>query len=191
MDAFVHALESYISLNANLITDAMNLHAIELISQNVRPFIANRGNLEAGLKMLCAASLAAMGFSNTGAGNIHCMARFVGAFFHVSHGLSNAVCLPYGAEFNLMANPEKFARVALAMGEMIQGLTALEAGRKAIEAIKQLNRDLGIPERLREVGVTEEKLPEMARLSFEANYNRWNPRYTTVEDFRSLFESAF
>lgn len=141
--------------------------------------------------MLCAASLAAMGFSNTGAGNIHCMARFVGAFFHVSHGLSNAVCLPYGAEFNLMANPEKFARVALAMGEMIQGLTALEAGRKAIEAIKQLNRDLGIPERLREVGVTEEKLPEMARLSFEANYNRWNPRYTTVEDFRSLFESAF
>jgi alcohol dehydrogenase len=109
----------------------------------------------------------------------------------VSHGLSNAVCLPYGAEFNLMANPEKFARVALAMGEMIQGLTVLEAGRKAIEAIKQLNRDLGIPERLREVGVTEEKLPEMARLSFEANYNRWNPRYTTVEDFRSLFESAF
>jgi alcohol dehydrogenase len=191
MDAFVHALESYISLNANLITDAMNLHAIELISQNVRPFVSNRNNLEAGLKMLCAASLAAMGFSNTGAGNIHCMARFVGAFFHVSHGLSNAVCLPYGAEFNLMANPEKFARVALAMGEMIQGLTALEAGRKAIEAIKQLNRDLGIPERLREVGVTEEKLPEMARLSFEANYNRWNPRYTTVEDFRSLFESAF
>jgi alcohol dehydrogenase len=191
MDAFVHALESYISLNANLITDAMNLHAIELISQNVRPFVSNRSNLEAGLKMLCAASLAAMGFSNTGAGNIHCMARFVGAFFHVSHGLSNAVCLPYGAEFNLMADPEKFARVALAMGEMIQGLTALEAGRKAIEAIKQLNRDLGIPERLREVGVTEEKLPEMARLSFEANYNRWNPRYTTVEDFRSLFESAF
>ncbi len=191
MDAFVHALESYVSLNANPITDAMNLHAIELISRNVRPFVSNRSNLEAGLKMLCAASLAAMGFSNTGAGNIHCMARFVGAFFHVSHGLSNAVCLPYGAEFNLMANPEKFARVALAMGEMIQGLTALEAGRKAIEAIKQLNRDLGIPERLREVGVTEEKLPEMARLSFEANYNRWNPRYTTVEDFRSLFESAF
>jgi alcohol dehydrogenase len=191
MDAFVHALESYISLNANLITDAMNLYAIELISQNVRPFVSNRSNLKAGLKMLCAASLAAMGFSNTGAGNIHCMARFVGAFFHVSHGLSNAVCLPYGAEFNLMANPEKFARVALAMGEMIQGLTALEAGRKAIEAIKQLNRDLGIPSKLREVGVTEDKLPEMARLSFEANYNRWNPRYTTVEDFRSLFESAF
>jgi alcohol dehydrogenase len=119
------------------------------------------------------------------------MARFVGAFFHVSHGLSNAVCLPYGAEFNLTANPEKFARIASAMGEAIQGLTTLDAAKKAIEAIKQLNRDLGIPASLREIGVTKDKLAEMARLSFEANYNRWNPRYTTVEDFRSLFERAF
>ena len=191
MDAFVHAFESYVSLNANPITDGMNLHAIELISRNVRPFMSNRNNLEAGLKMLCAASLAAMGFSNTGLGNIHCMARLVGAFFHVSHGLSNAVCLPYGAEFNMIANPEKFARVALAMGETIQGLTTLEAGAKAVEAIKQLNRDLRIPEKLREVGVGEERLPEMARLAFESNYNRWNPRYTTIEDFHFLFKRAF
>lgn len=190
-DAFVHALESYVSLHANPITDAMNLHAIELIARNIRPFVSNRANLDAGLKMLCAASLAAMGFSNTGAGNIHCMARFVGAFFHVPHGLSNAVCLPYGAEFNLMATPEKFARVALAMRENVHGLTTLEAGRKAIEAIKQLCRDIGIPEKLRDIGVTEDKIPEMARLAFEANYNRWNPRYTTYEDFLALFERAY
>ncbi len=190
-DAFVHALESYVSLNATPITDAVNLHAIELIAHNVRPFVSNRNNLDAGLKMLCAASLAAMGFSNTGAGNVHCMARFVGAFFHVSHGLSNAVCLPYAAEFNLLANPEKFARIALAMGENIHSLTTLEAGRKAIEAIKQLCKDLGIPHKLRDVGVLEDKIPEMARLAFEANYNRWNPRYTTYEDFLSLFEKAF
>jgi alcohol dehydrogenase len=116
MDAFVHALESYVSLNANPITDAVNLHAIELIAANIRPFVSNRSNLQAGLNMLCAASLAAMGFSNTGVGNVHCMARFVGAFFHASHGLSNAVCLPHAARFNLEANPEKFARVATAMG---------------------------------------------------------------------------
>ena len=191
MDAFVHALESYVSLNANPITDAMNVHAIELISLNVRPFVSNRTNLEAGLSMLCGATLAAMGFSETGLGNIHCMARLVGAFFHVPHGLSNAVCLPYGAEFNLMANPEKFARVALAMGERVQGLAPLEAGKKAVEAIKQLNQDLGIPERLREVGVAKERLPEMARLAFESNYNRWNPRYTTRQDFQVLCEQAF
>lgn len=191
MDAFVHAFESYIALAANPITEAVALHSIELIVQNVRPFVSNRNNLGAGLKMLIAASLAAMAFSNTGVGNAHCMARFVGAFFHISHGLSNAICLPYVAEFNLMANPEKYAKVASAMGERTNGLTALEAGRKAVEAIKQLNRDLGIPERLREIGCTEDKLPELARLSVDAGYNRWNPRYTTYEDFLDLFKKAF
>jgi alcohol dehydrogenase len=191
MDAFVHALESYVARTANPITDAVNLNAIELIAGNVRRFISDKNDLDAGLKMLCAASLAAMGFSNTGAGNIHCMARFVGAFFHVSHGLSNAVCLPYGAAFNLTAAQDKFARVALAMGENINGLTTVAAGSKAVEAIKKMCKDLGIPETLREVGVTKDKIPQMARLAFEADYNRWNPRHTTEEDFRSLFEKAF
>jgi alcohol dehydrogenase len=161
-----------------------------LIAHNIRPFVSNRNNLDAGLKMLCAASLAAIGFTHTRLGNVHCMARLVGAAFHVSHGLSNAVCLPYVAEFNLIATPQKFARVALAMGENVQGLTTLEAGRKAVEAIKGLNKDLGIPERLRDIGVTEDKIPEMATLAFESNYNRWNPRYTTVEDFLLLFKKA-
>ena len=190
VDAFVHAFESYISLNASLITDAMNLHAMELIAHNIRPFVSNRSNLDAGLSMLCAASLAGMTFGLTGLGNVHCMARFVGTFFHVSHGLSNAICLPYGAEFNLMANPEKYARVALAMGEDIHGLTTLERGQKAIEAIKHLCKDLNIPEKLRYIGGTEDKMSEMAKLAFEANYNRWNPRYTTYEDFLALFKKA-
>jgi alcohol dehydrogenase len=191
MDAFVHALESYVSLNANPITDAINLHAIELIAANIRPFVSNRSNLQAGLNMLCAASLAAMGFSNTGVGNVHCMARIVGSFFHASHGLSNAVCLPHAARFNLKANPERFARVATAMGEITHGLTAMEAGKLAIEAMRQLNMDLGIPERLRDIGVNKDKIPEMAQLAFKADYNRWNPRYTTAEDFDMLFKQAY
>jgi alcohol dehydrogenase len=169
----------------------MNLAAIELIAKNIRPFVANRANLNAGLNMLCGASLAAMGFSNTGLGNVHCMARFVGAFFHLTHGLSNAVCLPHGAEFNLMAIPEKYAKVAVAMGENISNLSTMEAGAKGVDAIKTLCHDLHIPQRLRDIGVQKEKLPEMARLCFEANYNRWNPRYTTEEDFLSLLEKAF
>ena len=191
MDAFVHAFESYIALNASLITDAMNLHAIELIAQNVRPFVANRANLDAGLKMACASSLAGITFGLTGLGNVHCMARFVGAFFHVSHGLSNAICLPYAAEFNLIANPKKYARVALAMGENVQGLTELEAANRAIDAIKRLCRDLGIPDKLRDIKATEDKLPEMAKLCVEANYNRWNPRHSTYNDFLTLFQKAY
>jgi alcohol dehydrogenase len=70
-------------------------------------------------------------------------------------------------------------------------LTAIEAGKLAIEAMRQLNMDLGIPERLRDIGVSKDKISEMAQLAFKANYNRWNPRYTTVEDFDMLFKQAY
>lgn len=190
MDALIHALESYVSLNANPITDAGNLHAMGLVAHNIRPFAFDRSNLDAGLNMLCAASMGAMGFSNTGAGNVHCMARFVGSFFHVPHGLATAVCLPYAVEFNLMACPEKFSRVASAMGEDTRGLSPSQGATRALEGIKRLCQDLCIPASLREVGVTKDKLPEMAKLAFEANYNRWNPRYTTQQDFLALFEKA-
>ena len=191
VDAFVHAFESYISLNANPLTDAMNLQAMELMSQNIRQFVANRANLEAGLNMACASNLAGITFGQTGLGNVHCMARFVGAFCHVSHGLSCAVCFPAAAEFNLLANPKKYARVAIAMGEDIRGLTEIEAARKAYNAIKSMCRDAGIPDRLRDVGATEAMLPEMAKLSAQAGYNKWNPRYTTEREFMELFAKAY
>lgn len=191
MDAFVHAFESYLSLNASPITDGINLYAMELLSQNIRPFVANRGNAEAGLDMLIGSCLAGMTFGLTGLGNVHCMARFVGAFFHLSHGLSNAVCLPHAARFNLLAAPRKYGQVARAMGEDIHGLTTLEAAEKGLLAVSDLCRDLGIPSRLRDVGVTEEALEEMARLCVEARYDRWNPRQTTYDDFLALFRQAY
>jgi alcohol dehydrogenase len=191
VDAFTHAFESYISLHANPHTDAMNLYAMELMSQNIRQFVANRTNLEAGLNMACGSNLAGITFGQTGVGNIHCMARFVGAFCHVPHGLSTAVCFPAAAEFNLMANPRTYARIAVAMGENIHGLTETEAAKKAYNAIKAMCRDLGIPDRLRDVGATEEMLPKMAKLSANAGYNKWNPRYTTERDFMELFAKAY
>lgn len=191
MDAFVHAFESYLSLNASPITDGINLYAMKMISESIRQFVANRKDLDPGLNMLIGSCLAGMTFGLTGLGNVHCMARFVGAFFHVSHGLSNAICLPYAAKFNLLANPRKYAYVAQAMGENIQGLTELEAAQKGLDSVTKLCRDLGIPARLREIGATEDTLEEMSRLCVEAQYNRWNPRHTTYDDFFSLFQSAF
>ena len=191
MDAFVHAFESFISRQANLMTDAINLYAIELIASNIRQFVANRDNLEAGLNMLCGSALAGMTFGQTGLGNVHCMARFVGAFFHLSHGLSNAVCLPHVARFNLVANPQKYARVAAAMGRPVQQLPVLDAAACAVEAIERLCRDLSIPARLRDVGAQPETFDTMATLCAQANYNRWNPRHTTEADFRALFELAY
>jgi alcohol dehydrogenase len=191
VDAFVHAFESYISKNANPMTDAMNLHAMELMSQNIRQFVSDRTNLEAGLNMAIASNLTGMVFGLTGLGNVHCMARFVGAFCHVSHGLSNAICFPAAAQFNLVAHPKKYARVAVAMGENIAGLSEMEAAEKAVNAIRLMCLDLGIPDKLRNIGATEDMLSKMAELSFNAGYNKWNPRYTTCEDFLDLFKKAF
>jgi len=190
MDAFVHAFESYLSLQASPLTDGINLYAIELISKHIRSFVANRANFESGGSMLSAAALAGISFGLTGLGNVHCMARFVGAFFHVPHGLSNAVCLPYVSEFNSSACPEKFSRVAQAMGIDTGQLTVTEAAQAAVSAMKSLCDDIGIPRNLREIGVKEEAIPKMAQLAFKADYNRWNPRYTTEEDFVKLFRTA-
>lgn len=191
VDAFVHAFESYISRQSSLVTDAINIQAIELLAANIRQFVANRDNLQAGLNMLCGSALAGITFGQTGLGNVHCMARFVGAFFHLSHGLSNALCLPHVAHFNLSANPAKFARVAAAMDRPVRGLPEMDAAHAAVEAIEALCRDLEIPSRLRDVGVTEDRLEEMARLCSEAGYNRWNPRQTSLADFRGLFVRAY
>lgn len=191
VDAFVHAFESFISRNANQFTDAINIDAIRLISANIRPFVANPANAEAALNMLCGSALAGVTFGQTGLGNVHCMSRFIGARFHLSHGLSNALCLPVVARFNMLANPSKYARVALAMGCDVARLPELEAARVAVDKIAEMCVDLGIPARLRDVGVTEDCLGEMAELCTEANYNRWNPRMTSTADFKELFRQAY
>jgi len=191
VDAFVHAFESFIARNVNPFTDAINLDAIRVISSNIRPFVANPTNQEAALQMLCGSALAGSTFGQTGLGNVHCMARFVGARFHLSHGLSNALCLPTVARFNMIASPARYARVAAAMGCDVAHLPELDAARLAVKAIADLCFELGVPTRLREVGVTEGSLEEMAKLCAGAGYNKWNPRFTTEADFLRLFREAY
>ena len=191
LDAFVHAFEAYISRQASLLTDALSLQAVELLAANIRPFVADRSNLQAGLNMLCGSALAGIVFGQTGLGNVHCMARFVGAFYHLSHGLSNALCLPHVAQFNLPAAPQKYARVARAMGYHVDGLPTLEAARQAGSGLRELCDDLGLARRLRDAGVDNERFEEMAELCTQANYNRWNPRQTTTRDFLDLFQKAY
>ena len=145
IDVFVHAFESYLSKLANPFTDAYNLHAMRLISKNIRPYVANRENQEVAFNMLCGSSMAAMSFGSTGTGNVHCMAMALGSVYPIPHGLANAVCLQHVAEFNFIANPKRFKDVAVSMNENIQGLSNLEAGRKAIDAIKTLCIDLNVP----------------------------------------------
>lgn len=123
--------------------------------------------------------------------NVHCMAMSLGSHFAVPHGLANAICLPYAAEFNFIADPERYGCVAAVMGVNVSGMSQLDAGRAALSAIRDLCSDLGVPSRLRYVGVTEDKIESMASQSFRSDYNRWNPRYTTEKEFVALFKAAF
>lgn len=191
IDAFVHAFESYLSKRANAFSDAVNLHAMHLICGSIRQFVANRQNPTAALDMLCGSSMAALSFGTTGLGNVHCMAMSLGSHFAVPHGLANAVCLPTAAEFNFIANPDRYATVAGVMGIDTAGMSRLDAGRAALQALRDLCADLDVPSRLRDVGVTEDKIESMARQSFKSDYNRWNPRYTTEKEFVALFTKAF
>jgi alcohol dehydrogenase len=191
IDAFVHAFESYISLRANSFTDALTLDAVSRIGGSIRQFVAKRSTGEAGAAMLAGSALAGMAFGQTGLGNVHCLARFIGAAYGLSHGLSNAVCLVHVAAFNRIATPAKYARVAVALGCDVRGLSDFDASLRAVNAIETLCDDLGVPKRLREVGAKEEDFEEMAQHCVEANYNRWNPRHTTKADFLALLKAAF
>lgn len=190
LDAFVHAFESFIARGANPITDALNLRAIELISGHIRSFVADRSDLEAGTAMLTGSALAGMAFGLTGLGNVHCLARFVGAFFHLSHGLSNAVCLPAVAEFNRLAARGRYARLAAILAPQATG-DEDALSKATVAAIAELCADLGVPARLREVGADPARFDEMAELCFAAGYNRWNPRETSEADFRQLLEQLY
>lgn len=191
LDAFVHALESYTSRQANLITDAINREALSLLSHNLRAFVADRSDLDAGLKMLTGSALTGMVFGQTGLGNVHCMARFIGAALHLSHGLSNALCLPVVANFNQVAAQQKYAEVARLMGAAQSQDNDAAAALASVDAIRAMCSDVGIPARLRDVGAQTNQFPQMARDCLNAGYNRWNPRETSVADFLSLFEAAY
>ncbi|OCW56468.1 alcohol dehydrogenase [Hoeflea olei] len=190
LDAFVHAFESYISRNTNPFSSAVTLHAIRLISGNIRQHVANPANADAALQMLCGSALAGMAFGQTGLGNVHCMARFIGARYHISHGLSNALCLPVVARFNMISNPELYRDVAQAMGCNIEKLSLMESAEAAVTAITDLCSDLGIPNHLSEIGLKEDDIPELAKLCIGAGYNKWNPRLTSERDFVALFKAA-
>ena len=191
IDAFVHAFESYLSKRATVFSDAVNLHAMTLIAGSIRAFVADRNNVSAALDMLCGSSLAAMSFGVTGLGNVNCMATQVAALFPVSHGLASAVCLPHAAAFNALASPERYARVAAILGIDGSGRREAQGGAQAIHGLRALCSDLGIPPRLRDIGVTEDKLDELARRSFVAEDKGSNPRDTSEQDFRELFRAAF
>lgn len=191
MDALTHAVESYVSLGANPVTDSMAIQAIKLISTNLRQAVAYGQNIEARENMAHASLLAGMAFNNAGLGYVHAMAHQLGGLYDIPHGVANAVLLPHVEEYNIISNPQKFADIAEFMGENIDGLSVREAANKAIEAIRQLSEDVNIPSSMRELGVKEEDFELMAELALQDGNAISNPIQGRKEDIINIFKAAY
>ncbi len=194
IDALTHAIEAYVSIKAQPMSDIFCISAIELISGSLRQAWANGNNVEAREKMMLGALQAGIAFSNSSVALVHGMSRPIGAYFHVAHGASNAALLGVVTEFSLIGNPTRYAHIARAMGENITGLTDLEAAQLAAKAIKALIKDVQIPS-LRQLGVEREKLeqlaPKMAEDAIASGSPGNNPRQATKEEIVELYKMAY
>ncbi len=191
MDAMTHAVEAYTSSGANPITDALAIGAIKMIGANLREAVANGDNIEARSQMLMASNMAALAFGTAGTGLAHAMAHPLGACFHIPHGVACAVVLRGVMLFNLASNPRKFADIAVALGERVDGLEEMAAAERAVAAIATLNTDVGIPADLRQYGATREAIEAMAKDAHEDPVNTpFNPRTAQRQDIIAIFQST-
>ena len=194
IDALTHAIEAYVSVKAQPMSDIFCLSAIELISGNLRQAWSNGNNIEAREKTMLGALQAGIAFSNSSVALVHGMSRPIGAYFHVAHGVSNAALLAVVTEFSLIGNPARYARVAQAMGENVDNLTALEAADLAAKSIRRLIKDIKIPS-LQELGVDKAKLdklaPKMAEDAIASGSPANNPRQATKEEIIELYKLAY
>ena len=190
MDALTHAIESYVSLMSNPISEGMALHAIRLISQNLRQAAYSDHNHEATQNMIIGSTMAGFAFSQTRLGNVHAMSHPVGGHYGVPHGIANSILLTRIMTYNRYACPEKFADIAAAMGEDVDGLGAVDASVLAVDAVQNLSDDVGIPATLGEAGAKAEGIPVMAEDAMKSGNIQVNPRKTTIKDVIALYEES-
>ena len=187
MDALTHAIEGYITKGAWEMTDMFHLKAIEIISRSLRDAVANtpKGREDMALGQY----VAGMGFSNVGLGIVHSMAHSLGAVYDTPHGVANAILLPTVMEYNACATGEKYREIARAMGvKGVDDMTQEEYRKAAVEAVRQLSIDVGIPQDLKAI-VKPEDVQFLAESAFADACCPGNPRDTSVEDIKALYES--
>ncbi|HYB20629.1 MAG TPA: iron-containing alcohol dehydrogenase, partial [Thermodesulfobacteriota bacterium] len=193
LDALTHAIEAYVSIKAQPITDSLALQAIRIIGANLRQAWSNGDNLEARTNMMIGSLQAGLAFANSSVALVHGMARPIGAYFHAPHGISNAALLPTVIEFSVLGNPRRYAEIAEAMGQDTEGLPLLDAAYLAVEAVKRLNHDLKIPT-LKGLGVDEKKfqsvVKQMAVDAIASGSPGNNPRKATQEEIEELYQRA-
>lgn len=187
MDALTHAIEGYITKGAWEMSDMFHIKAIEIIAKHLRGAVNNTPEGREGMAL--GQYVAGMGFSNVGLGIVHSMAHPLGALYDTPHGVANAIILPTVMEYNAPATGEKYRDIAKAMGvEGVDAMSLEDARKAAIDAVKQLSIDVGIPADLKEI-VKEEDIPFLAQSAFDDACRPGNPRDTSVEEITELYKS--
>lgn len=190
-DAFVQAIEPYVSVDHNPITDSQCKEAIQLIQTALPEVVANGHNIEARTKMVEAEMLAGMAFNNANLGYVHAMAHQLGGQYDAPHGVCCALLLTTVEEYNLIACPERFAELAKVMGFDTTGLTLYEAAQKSIDGMREMCRLVGIPSSIKEIGAKPEDFEMMAKNALKDGNAFSNPRKGTVEDIVKLYQKAY
>ncbi|BCJ86274.1 iron-containing alcohol dehydrogenase [Effusibacillus dendaii] len=192
MDALVHAVESYTAIRASELTDGIALQAIKVISRSLRKAVYNGKDIKAREDMAMGSLLAGISLGNAGVGAVHALAYPLGGKFHVTHGVSNSMLLPYVMKYNVVSNIEKFAEVAKAMGENVEGLSLREAADRAVQAMAKLSEDVGIPKMKEVKGLTEADIPALAEEASKVDrlLNN-NPRWLTIREIEQIYREAY
>lgn len=191
MDALTHAIEGYVSRECQPMTEMVALRAVELISRSLPIAFVNGKDLEARSDMMLGQLLAGMSFSNASTCSVHGLARPVGAHFHVPHGLSNAMFIVEGMEYTIPACPQKYAKVAQAMGENISGLTVTEAAEKSVAFVRHLRKLLKVPT-IVEYGINRDEylklVPQLAQDGIDSGSHNLNPRTPSKDELMGIYK---
>jgi alcohol dehydrogenase len=191
MDALTHAIESYVSLNAEPLSDALGIYAIKLIGENLRTAVANGGDIAARTNMAIAALIAGAAFVNGGLGVVHGIAQSLGGLHHIAHGIANGIILPYAMRRNYVGNLQKFKEIAVALGENVEGLSMREAAYASVEAVYDLLSDIGAPASLREIGVKKEDFGPIIEGTMGFRLLAINPCKLVERDIEGILDAAY
>ena len=191
MDALAHAIESYTNKSYQPISDALTVRAIELIGKYLVRAVKDGTDREARYGMLLGSTLAGMGMNPTRLGIVHALAMPLGSWdLKIPHGTGNAVLLPFVMDFNLIANPVAYASVARALGVDIAGLSEVEAAREAVERVRTMSAQIGIPKGLSKLGLSERWIPRVCAEAMKSDNAVANPRPCTQADLETICRSA-
>ena len=191
MDAFIHCIEAYTSVNATMHTDPLAREGIDLISKSIRTAVFDGSNIEARAGMAIGSLMGGISFGNAGVTAVHALSYPIGGTFHVPHGVANTLMLPWVMEYNMLACLPYFAEIAVAMGENVEGLSVRDAAARAVDAMKQLAIDIQVPQYLSDVGIPESAIEELADSAMtQTRLLVNNPRRLSRDDIVEIYNNG-